>query len=999
MTLASRIVGPVQFVPHPPRPVFNNHHAKIILRYIKWYALLALLTIGGQADAAASVEYNPVRRPAVSIGPEAHRIIVGFRANGSNSVVQTFEPHGRAQSVKIVQATTTSTDVKSLAGRVGIAIAKSRQITPSMHVMFLQTPLYGASVQAALDRLRADPAVKFADVDQRRFPLLVPDDPLFVATTGATGQWYMQTPSTVTGDLAATDAVTAWGLTTGSAGVVIADVDTGVRFDHPDLLRAGLGGRLLPGYDFVGQDYDPTTGTLLGTFLSANDGDGWDPDPSDPGDWISASDQENSAFPSADCAIEDSSWHGTRVVGIYGAITNNDVGIAGMTWGSWILPVRALGKCGGYDSDIIAGIEWAAGISISTAATPVTDNPYPANIVNLSVGGSDACPTAYQDALNTVTGMGVLVVIAAGNASGSVETPANCSALVSGVIAVAGIRNVGTKVGYSSFGPEVGVSAPAGNCVNSSGACLRSIDTTTNLGTTTPGANSYTNQTNENLGTSFATPIVSGIAGLMRSVNSNLTPAQLVARLESSATAFPANTGNLPVCPSVDPTTDECSCPASGECGTGMVNASSAVNAALDPIAAVAFPTSFAAGTSIAFDASGSTAACNRTLQSYAWTASGGLNILSGAGTTRVTASGTGVLTLVVTDSSGATDTATITVGATTASSGAPTTAGSAACPTAVTVTPAAPTLSQTFSPTSVGVTVAATLTITLTNSNAFDLTQVSLTDTLPSALTIAASPAASTSCTGAALSLTTAANVLTFSGAIIPAKGSCTITLQVSGTTAGSYANLIAAGALTSGPAGASAASSTASLTVTAPVAPTIAESFSPTSVAENATSTLSIVLSNSNAYALTGAALSDALPANLVLATAPAASTSCAGSLTTTTTAVKLAAATIPANGSCSLTLTLSSATAGTYTNTIAAGALSTTQNAANAASASASLTVAAPSSGGGALRWVDLIVLAILAIMRAGGSWPRKPSTRRARLKTCRPVPARARSFPSA
>jgi serine protease len=108
------------------------------------------------------------------------------------------------------------------------------------------------------------------------------------------------------------------------------------------------------------------------------------------------------------------------------------------------------------------------------------------------------------------------------------------------VIAVAGVRNVGTKVGYSSFGPEVGISAPAGNCINTSGACLRSIDTTTNLGTTIPGDNSYTNQTNTNLGTSFSAPIVSGIAALMRAVNGNLTPAQLIGRLESSATGFPA---------------------------------------------------------------------------------------------------------------------------------------------------------------------------------------------------------------------------------------------------------------------------------------------------------------------------------------------------------------------------------------------------------------------------------------------------------------------------
>ena len=146
--------------------------------------------------------------------------------------------------------------------------------------------------------------------------------------------------------------------------------------------------------------------------------------------------------------------------------------------------------------------------------------------------------------------------------------------------------------------------------------------------------------------------------------------------------------------------------------------------------------------------------------------------------------------------------------------------------------------------------------------------------------------------------------------------------------------------------------------------IAPTITQSFSPTSVGEDTNSTLTMVLSNTNAYALTQAALSDTLPSNLTLPTTRAASTSCSGSLTTTTTSAKLSAATIPANGSCSVTLTASSGTAGTYTNTIAAGALTTAQNAANTVAVFGSLTVTA-SSGGGALRWIDLVFLAGMGV----------------------------------
>jgi uncharacterized repeat protein (TIGR01451 family) len=514
-------------------------------------------------------------------------------------------------------------------------------------------------------------------------------------------------------------------------------------------------------------------------------------------------------------------------------------------------------------------------------------------------------------------------------------------------------------VGYSSFGPEVGISAPAGNCVNTSGACLRSIDTTTNLGTTTPGQNGYTDQTNSNLGTSFSAPIVSGIAGLMRAVNGNLTPKQLVTRLESSATPFPANTNNLPVCPASVAGTEECSCPPSGECGTGMANALSAVNAALKPIAAVAFPATYTAVSAVVFNGSGSAAACNRTIASYAWTASGGLTITSGASSSQASVTGAGTLTLTVTDSQGATDTATITVGATSATSTAPSTAGNNACTSAVAFAPVAPTITEAFVPATVGPTVTSTLTITLNNSNAFALTQSDLIDTLPSSLSVAGNGA--TTCTGATVSLVASGTSIALTGAVIPAKGTCTVTVPVSSTTTGSYASNIAANALTTGPAGGNTATATATLSVTAPVAPTITETFAPASVSTNSNSTLTISLSNSNAYPLTQVALTDALPSGLSVATSPAVTNTCNGSVSSGTGSAVLASGTIPASGSCTITVSVSSGTAGTYTNTIAASALTSAQQASNTAAASSSLTVTAPSHGGGALNWLDLTFFA--------------------------------------
>ncbi len=777
--------------------------------------IAGLMALCWVTAAVAAVEWNPIRSHPTEIGPQASRLIVGFRANSSNAVTKAIRLRSKAQYLS-VQAQTTDADLRSLTQRTGIAMSRSRQLTPSMHVLFLQNAVYGADVQSLLERLRADPAVAFADVDQRRYAHVLPNDPLFVPTATASGQWYLQTPSslTPTSDAAATDAVSAWNITKGSSGSVIADIDSGVRFDHPDLLRAGFGGRLLPGYDFVSEDVDSTNGSPQGTFLVANDGDGWDPDPSDPGDWIDSTDLANSkVFPSKSCSVQGSSWHGTRVIGLLGAATNNDVGIAGMTWNPYLLPVRALGKCGGLDSDIITGIQWAVGMTVSG----VPDNPYPADIINLSLGGTGTCPSSYQTLLTTLTRMGVLVVASAGNESGPVDIPANCP----GVLAVAGLRNVGTKVGYSSLGPEVGIAAPAGNCVNLGNPCLRSIDTTTNEGATVPGINSYTDQTNSNLGTSFSAPIVTGIAALMRAANANLTPPQIIARMKASATPFPQPVTNPPTpqCVAGSSSSVECACTTS-TCGAGMVNALSAVIAALNPIAAVSIPAGFTSG-SATFDGAGSAAACNATIASYAWSASGAVRIVSGGSSSAVNAlvSGAGTLTLVVKDSAGNTDTAVVNFTANGATSTAPAAAGgaSSACISPLTVTPVAPTVGAAFSPTSVAVNAPATLVLTFTNTNAFALTQSGITLSLPAGLAPLASSAPASTCSGAGLKLTSATGSVTLADANIPAGGSCNISLSVNTATPGTYVASVAANGLATGPAGGNAAPASATLTVTA--------------------------------------------------------------------------------------------------------------------------------------------------------------------------------------
>ena len=616
---------------------------------------LRLLWLGGVLLAALAPAHAqpqgaqlPASQPQDALEPAAGRFIVKLRA--------TAVPSGREAALE---------EIGALAARHGLALIEARHIVSGMLLMRLQPQRGGESDAQTLAVLRADPRVEFAEPDYRRHALATPDDPLFV------NQWYMQDvqPS-------ATNAVAAWNTTTGSPGLVIADLDTGVRFDHPDLRNASAN-RLLPGFNMISNP------------AMANNSYGRGPDASDPGDWISASDLKKAVF--ANCTIANSSWHGTRTAGILGAITNNAIGIAGMTWQGWIEPVRVLGKCGGYDSDIIAGMAWAAGNIV--AGVPA--NPYPAQILNMSLGSVGPCPASYQQMVDELVGEGVLVVVSAGNEGGPVDAPANCV----GVAGVAGLREVGSKVGYSSLGPQIALSAPAGNCVNTGAGqpCLFSIQTTTNSGTTVPQTNTYTSEYNIDVGTSFAAPIVSGMAGLMLAVNGNLTPGQLIARLQAGATApFPASPNpGIPTChvpaSENDLQTSECNC-TTETCGAGMASADGAVLEALRPIAAIAQPPHFRAGSTVPLDGSGSGAACNATIATYHWSVVEPVAdppVISQADSAQASivapmSASSYTLELTVTDNYGRSDTATVVVHSSFLTTSAPARAGDNACLEAV---------------------------------------------------------------------------------------------------------------------------------------------------------------------------------------------------------------------------------------------------------------------------------------------------------------------------
>jgi serine protease len=519
----------------------------------------------------------------------------------------------------------------------------------------------GLSARALADRLAAQPDVEWAvPVRRKTVQALVPNDPLFAdnqtTATPVAGQWFLRAPDAML--VSAVNAVGAWAITEGSASITVAVLDTGVLYDHPDLLPAAQGGKLRPGYDFVSR----TT--------TSNDGGGRDNDANDPGDWSTTSDS---------CGASNSSWHGTQVAGLIGAATNNGIGIAGIGRNTMVLPVRVLGRCGGFDDDIQAGMRWAGGLSntagcTSTSTATITCNPYPARVLNLSLGSSGTCSVAYRELIAELNAAGVVVVVASGNDTGrAVNEPANCA----GALAVAGVRHAGSKVGYSNLGPQVAIAAPAGNCVNLTGNCIYPLVTTLNAGTTTPGAHVYSSGSDPSLGTSFASPIVAGAVGLMLAVKPALTPAEVKATLQSTARPFPTTGAQEPgtvACRAPD-TTDqiECYCTTS-TCGAGLLDAGAAVNAVylatLVPTAVItASATSPTVGTAVTLGGTGSSATSGRTVTGYQWSLTNGAGLASFTGATdgntatlATSGAGTVVVQLTVTDSTGATGSASQTI-------------------------------------------------------------------------------------------------------------------------------------------------------------------------------------------------------------------------------------------------------------------------------------------------------------------------------------------------
>jgi serine protease len=431
---------------------------------------------------------------------ETDRIIVKYRdsvpaANGAMARVASVSNDRKAKLDRAGQ-------------QFGVVVKESHAISTGAQVFKLDRRRHLNEVKSlAAEMMARDPSIEYAEPDRIMTHMATPTDPRY------TDQWhYYETAGGLR-------LPSAWDKSTGS-GVVVAVIDTGYR-PHAD-----LSGQLLTGYDFIS------------TAAIGNDGNGRDGDASDPGDAIVAG-ECGSGQPTRD---QGSSWHGTHVAGTVAARTNNGTGVAGVAYNAKVLPVRVLGKCGGYTSDIADAITWSSGGSVSG----VPANANKARVLNLSLGGGGACDATTQNAINGARSRGAVVVVAAGNDAVNVSnaSPANCS----GVVAVAATGRTGGRASYSNYGTLIDVAAPGGD-----GAY--GVLSTLNSGTTAPASDSYAAYQ----GTSMATPHVAGVAALMLALNTNLTPDEIESKLKSTARAFPATCSG---------------------CGTGIVDATAAVNAA-----------------------------------------------------------------------------------------------------------------------------------------------------------------------------------------------------------------------------------------------------------------------------------------------------------------------------------------------------------------------------------------------------------------------------------
>lgn len=456
-------------------------------------------------------------------------------------------------------------------------------------------PLAEAEAEAA--RLRLDPDVEWVVVNRMEKQAAV--SPLTVTTRlpsnpGLYPDHFWLKPFSNPSLYGVADFASAWsrieGLGASSLNpVVLAVLDTG-KLEHPDVT-----GRILPGYDFVSQH--------------SNDGDGLDPDPTDPGDYMRTTVGE--------CEAQTSSWHGFQIISMLTAphdSTTFGPGILAPVPGAVVMPVRIGGGCGAALSDIIEGLLWAAGVDYQ--GTP-TRNPNPARVINLSFGSVGTCQTSssadvlYRQTVATLTAKGVVLVASAGNGDGNGTSgyavpsrPASCP----GVLAVTSLRSNGAKAAYANLvsgdpaqAGYYGIAVAGGDSTDSidrnlelllNGGSYEANGTFAKESAFTCVYNGGSTGPCISQGTSFAAPQVAGLAALMMAVAPNLSGSDVRTLIRDTARAHASVA--LPACSATQ--LGACACTTS-TCGAGVLNADEAIRRAALVSTGIAYASADASAT------------------------------------------------------------------------------------------------------------------------------------------------------------------------------------------------------------------------------------------------------------------------------------------------------------------------------------------------------------------------------------------------------------------